>query len=162
VLGGHTSAEWQPFVAAFNAGLKEVGYVNGQNVYLEYRWAKGDYSQLPTLAADLVRNRVVVIAAHRGVSAASAAKAATSEIPIVFLTGSDPVGLGFVDSLSRLGRNLTGVNMLNDTLAPKRLELLRELVPNATTLGFLINPENRNHRSYAVTLEATHARAARN
>jgi putative ABC transport system substrate-binding protein len=159
VLGGHTSAEWQPFIAAFNAGLKEVGFVDGQNVSLVYRWANGDYTRLATLAADLVRQKVAVIAAHGGVSSASAAKAATSEIPIVFLTGSDPVDLGYVDSLSRPGRNLTGVNMLNDALVAKRLELLRELVPNATTLAFLINPNNRNHRSYVVSLEAT-ARAS--
>jgi putative ABC transport system substrate-binding protein len=154
VLGGHTGAEWRSFVAAFNEGLKEVGYVDGQNVSTEYRWAEGDYARLPALAADLVRHRVAVIAAIGGVNSALAAKAATSEIPIVFLTGRDPVELGFVDSLNRPGANLTGVSLLNDALVAKRLELLRELVPNATTVAFLINPNNRNHQSHVRTLDA--------
>jgi putative tryptophan/tyrosine transport system substrate-binding protein len=109
---------------------------------------------MPALAADLVRHRVAVIAAIGGVNSALAAKAATSEIPIVFLTGRDPVELGFVDSLNRPGANLTGVSLLNDALVAKRLELLRELVPNATTVAFLINPNNRNHQSHVRTLDA--------
>ncbi len=103
---------------------------------------------------DLVRRKVAVIAAIGGVNSAVAAKAATSDIPIVFLTGRDPVELGFVDSFNRLGGNLTGVSLLNDALFAKRLELLRELVPNATTVAFLINPSNRNHHSHAQILEA--------
>jgi putative tryptophan/tyrosine transport system substrate-binding protein len=154
VLGGNTPAEWRPFVAAFNDGLKEVGYVDGQNLLSEYRWAEGDYAQLPALATDLVRHKVALIAAIGGVNYALAAKAATAEIPIVFLTGRDPVELGFVDSLNRPNGNLTGVSLLNDTLTAKRFELLRELVPNAVTVGFLINPNNRNHQSHARTLEA--------
>ena len=154
VLFGHTRAEWRPFVAAFNEGLKEAGYVDGQNVLTEYRWAEGDYARLPALAADLVRRKVGVIAAIGGTNSVVAAKAATSEIPIVFLTGRDPVELGFVDSLNRPGGNLTGVSLLNDALMAKRLELLRELVPNATTVAFLINPNNRNHHSNAQTLDA--------
>jgi putative tryptophan/tyrosine transport system substrate-binding protein len=155
VLGGHTPSEWRPFVAAFNDGLKEVGFVDDQNVSIEYRWAEGDYARLPALVADLVRRKVAVIAAIGGVNSALAAKAATSDIPIVFLTGRDPVELGFVDSFSRPGGNLTGVSLLNDELFAKRLELLRELVPNATTVAFLINPNNRNHYSHAQILEAT-------
>jgi putative ABC transport system substrate-binding protein len=154
ILGGHTPVEWRPFVAAFNEGLREAGYIDGQNVATQYRWAQGDYVQLPALAADLVRRKVAVIAAIGGVNSALAAKAATSDIPIVFLTGRDPVELGFVDSLNRPGGNLTGVSLLNDALVAKRLELLRELVPSATTVAFLINPSNRNHHSHAKMLEA--------
>ena len=114
----------------------------------------GDYARLPALAADLVRRKVAVIAAIGGVNSAMAAKAATSDIPIVFLTGRDPVELGFVDSFNRPGGNLTGVSLLNEALVAKRLELLRELVPNATTVAFLINPSNRNHHSHAQILDA--------
>jgi putative tryptophan/tyrosine transport system substrate-binding protein len=154
VLGGHTAAEWRPFVAAFNDGLKELGYVDGQNVGTEYRWAEGDYGRLPALAADLVRRKVAVIAAIGGVNATFAAKAATVDIPIVFLTGRDPVELGFVESHNRPGGNLTGVSMLNDELVAKRLELLRELVPKAATIAILINPHNRNHPPHVRALEA--------
>jgi putative tryptophan/tyrosine transport system substrate-binding protein len=154
VLGGHTRAQWQPFVAAFHQGLRETGYLDGENVSTEYRWAEGSYDRLPALAADLVRYRVAVIAAIGGVNSALAAKAATSQIPILFLTGRDPVELGFVESLNRPGGNLSGVSLLNEELVAKRLELLRELVPNATTFAFLINPNNRNHQSHARTLEA--------
>jgi putative tryptophan/tyrosine transport system substrate-binding protein len=154
VLSGHSSAEWGPFVAAFNQGLKELGYVAGQNVSIEYRWAEGHYDRLPALAADLVRRPVAVIAAIGGVNAALAAKAETSELPIVFITGRDPVELGFVASFNRPGGNLTGVSLLNDEIVPKRLELLRELVPRATTIAILLNPDNRNHPSYAVTLDS--------
>ena len=154
VLGGNTRAQWQPFVAAFQQGLKETGYVDSENVATEYRWAEGHYDRLPALAADLVRHRVGVIATIGGVNSALAAKAATSQIPIVFLTGRDPVELGLVESLNRPGGNLTGVSMLNDELEAKRLELLRELVPNAAVFAFLINPNNRNHEARAQTLAA--------
>jgi putative ABC transport system substrate-binding protein len=140
VLGGHTSVEWEPFVAAFKLGLQETGFVEGQNVRIDYRWAEGHYDRLPALAADLVRSRVAV--------------AATPDLPIVFLTGRDPVQLGFVDSFNRPGRNLTGVNMQNAELESKRIELLRELKPHATTIAILINPENPNHRFRVDAMEA--------
>jgi putative tryptophan/tyrosine transport system substrate-binding protein len=149
ILGGHTSAEWTPFIAAFNLGLKVVGFVEGQNVHIEYRWAEGHYDQLPALAADLVRSRVAVIVAVGGVNSAAAAKAATEEMPIIFLTGRDPIELGFVKSFNRPGGNLTGINLQNAELEPKRLELLRELVPNASKIALLINPEKTTSRASA-------------
>jgi putative ABC transport system substrate-binding protein len=155
VLGGHTGAEWAPFVDAFNVGLKEIGFLEGQNVRIEYRWAEGHYDRLPALAADLVRSRVDVIAAVGGVNSAFAAKAATSEIPIVFLTGNDPVELGFVKSFNRPGGNLTGINLQNAELESKRLGLLRELLPKAAMIAILINPDNRNHRSRVDALAAS-------
>ena len=158
VLGGTSRAEWMPFVAGFNLGLKDVGYVDGQSVTIEYRWADGQYDRLPALAADLVRRQVAVIAAFAGTPSVLAAKAATSAIPIVFLIGRDPVELGLVDSFNRPGGNITGVNMLNVELVGKRLELLRELVPKASTIGFLVNPNNQNAQANARDLE-TAARA---
>jgi putative ABC transport system substrate-binding protein len=154
VIGGHTREQWQPFLMAFHQGLKQAGYIEGENVASEYRWAEGHYDRLPALAADLVHRQVAVIVAIGGVNSALAAKAATSEIPIVFLTGRDPIELGFVESFNRPGGNLTGVSLLNDELVAKRLELLRELVPKAATIATLINPANRNHPSHARTLEA--------
>ena len=134
--------EYKIRVVPFLQGLKEAGYVVGQNVAVEYRWAENQYDRLPALAADLVRGRVSVIIVS-GDLAVLAARAATTTIPIVFNVGSNPVEAGHVASLARPGANLTGVTTLNLELGPKRLELLHELVPTATDIGLLVNPTNR-------------------
>ena len=127
---------------AFRQGLKDTGYVEGENVAIEYRWAEGQFDRLPALAAELVRRRVAVIATNGGAAAAFAAKAATTTIPIVFIVGEDPVRLGLVASLARPGGNLTGVNLVIGELTAKRLGLLRELVPGAARVAVLVNPAN--------------------
>jgi putative tryptophan/tyrosine transport system substrate-binding protein len=145
VIGFLNSASPGPFallLSAFHEGLKDGGYIEGNNVTLEYRWADGQYDRLPALAADLVRRRVTLIAATGGTVTARAAKAATTTIPVLFVSGADPVGDGLVSSFNRPGGNVTGVSVYTSELAPKRLELLRELVPKATKIAVLVNPEN--------------------
>ena len=138
-LNGSSAAGYARMVEAFRQGLKETGYVEGQNVAIEYRWAEGHLDRLPALAADLVRRRVSVIAAT-STPANLVAKNATSTIPIVFTTGSDPVRLGLVANLARPGGNVTGVTQLSVEILPKRIELAHELIPAATTIALLVNP----------------------
>jgi len=138
-LNGASPDGYAPYVAAFRQGLKEAGYVDGQNATIEYRWAEGHYDRLPALAADLIERKVTVIAATSS-PAARAAKTATSAVPIVFTTGDDPIRLGLVASLSRPGANVTGVSNLIVELGSKQLGLLRELAPRTTAIAVLMNP----------------------
>jgi len=139
-LNSQSPEEYAGLLRAFRQGLKETGYIEGENLTIEYSWANNEMDRLPALASELVRRRVVVIVATGGASSALAAKAATSSIPIVFSSGDDPVRRGIVASLARPGGNLTGINLLVVELSGKRLELLRELVPGPARVAVLVNP----------------------
>jgi putative ABC transport system substrate-binding protein len=141
-LSGQSPEMWASRLQAFRQGLAEIGYVEGRNVAIEYRWAEGKNERLPALAADLVRRQVSAIVTAGGTPAAKAAQGATSTIPIVFLVGADPVGVGLVSSLNHPGSNLTGVVDLTGELTSKELELLHELTPAATDIAVLNNPTN--------------------
>jgi putative tryptophan/tyrosine transport system substrate-binding protein len=141
-LNSGSPGPFAPLAAAFRASLAEGGFVEGRNLRIEYRWAEGQYDRLPGLAADLVSRKVTLIAATGGTVSARAAKTATSTIPILFVGGANPVAEGLVESFNRPGGNATGVSTYTSELLPKRLELLRELVPNAKTIALLMNPNN--------------------
>jgi len=155
-LNSAAAATYSFNASAFKEGLRSAGFVEGQNVVIEYRWADNDYARLPALAADLVRRMVSVIAATGDIASARAAQTATTEIPIVFTVGSDPVPFGLVTSLSRPTGNATGVTLFSSTLMAKRLEFLREVAPNASLIALLMNPDNLNYR---VDIDASEAAA---
>ena len=152
-LNSGSAAEWAHLVAAFKEGLNETGYVEGKNVAIEYRWAQGENDRLPGLAADLVRRQVAVIAAF-GPPAALAAKAATSNIPIVFMAGTDPIDLGLVTNFRRPTANVTGLNVFAEVLSPKRQELLHELVPTAPLVAMMVNSTAAQTQSELRDVEA--------
>src|SRR5262245_23117715 len=152
-LSGASAWEDANLADAFRRGLSETGYVDGRNVLIESRWAEGHYERLPILAADLVRRQAAVIVTS-STPAVLAAKAATAATPILFQIGGDPIALGLVASLNRPGGNLTGVSNLNAEVSPKRLELLRELIPQATVFAALTNPRGPALRPSASELPA--------
>ena len=139
-----SAAGYERVMGPILKGLEQAGYVEGKNLTIEYRWADYHYDRLPILAAELVDRKVAVIFTTGSVVSAIAAKSATSTIPIVFANGSDPVKYGLVTSLNRPGGNVTGVTFYNSSLGPKRIELLRQIVPKAVTIGLLVNPNNPN------------------
>ena len=153
-LSARSPAESAYLVAGFREGLKQSGYVEGQNVAIEYRSSDGQHDRLPALAAELVGHRVAVIATTGGTPAARAAKAATATIPIVFTTGGDPVKLGLVASMNRPGGNATGISVLTTTLEAKRLELLREVIPSAGIIALLVNPSNADAQAQSNDIQA--------
>jgi putative ABC transport system substrate-binding protein len=156
-LSGGSSDAYASRVAAFRTGLSEAGFVEGRNVAIEYRWAEGQYDRLPALVADLVDRKVVVIVASTGIDARTA-KAATTSIPIVFMSAGSPIESGLIASLNRPGGNLTGVTNLNVELGPKRLELLHELLPMAPIFAVLVNPTNANAEAISRDAQAAAGR----
>jgi putative tryptophan/tyrosine transport system substrate-binding protein len=153
VLGSAASGAFPGAEAAFVQGLKDTGFIEGKNLSIEWRWAEGQYNRLSSLAGELVARNVSVFSAF-DVPSAFAAKAATKTIPIVFLTGADPVKLGLVDSLNQPRGNLTGVSTLISALGPKQLELLHEMLPSAGTIVLLVNADNPNARADAAEIQA--------
>jgi len=154
-LNGQSLDRWRPYVAAFHQGLSETGYIEGQNVAIEYRWAEGHPDRVPALAAELVRRQVNIITATGGPT--TAAKEASPTVPIVVLSGGDPVRAGLVASLNRPGGNVTGVALFAYSLGPKRLEVLRELIPKARVIAVLANPGTLSDPEARLDLEATEA-----
>ena len=154
-LHSATASAYARMTAALRKSLNDAGYIEGQNVAIEYRWAEGQFDRLPDLAADLVRHQVSVIFAGGGVDPSLAAKAATSKIPIVFANGTDPVEAGLVGSLDHPGANVTGITFLLNTLGPKELEVLHELVPKAALVAALINPKSSTAASQLKDLQDT-------
>jgi putative tryptophan/tyrosine transport system substrate-binding protein len=152
-LNSGSAAEWAHLVAAFKEGLNELGFAEGRNVAVEYRWAQGENERLPRLAADLVGRQVAVIAAF-GPPAALAAKAATTTIPIVFIAGTDPIDLGLVTNFRRPTGNVTGLNVFSEVLTPKRQELLHDLVPAAPLVALLVDPTAAQTRSELLGVQA--------
>ncbi|HEY7245576.1 MAG TPA: ABC transporter substrate-binding protein [Xanthobacteraceae bacterium] len=146
-LGSGTLNAYAAYVTAFREGLGQSGYVEGRDVAIEYRWAEGQYDQMPALVAEFLRRKTAVIAVTGSTAAVQAAKAATQTIPIVFAIGADPVKFGLVASMNRPGSNVTGVSFLANLLVAKQVEVLHELIPTATILGFLVNPNNPNAES---------------
>ena len=156
-LESASQGQFADLIPAFRNGLSETGYIDGQNVRIEYRWAEGQYDRLPTLTAELVRDHATIIFTTALISA-QAAKGVTTTVPIVFVSGPDPVQFGLVASLNRPGGNLTGITLFTSTVGAKRLQLLRELLPAATTFAFIVNPSNTRADSDVEEME-TAARA---
>jgi ABC-type uncharacterized transport system substrate-binding protein len=158
-LNSGTPEAFAPFLAAFRAGLRDAGFTEGQNVTIDYRWARNQYERLPVLASELVQNRVSVIAATGSPLTPQVAKNATKTIPVVFTTGYDPVSAGLVESLSHPGGNLTGASFFTSTLVPKRIELVHELLPDAKVIALLSGPEHGLEGAETVTGAEDAARA---
>src|SRR5829696_4103829 len=154
-LGPESPTRFASRVKAFQDGLAEAGYVESRNIKIEYRWAEGQYDRLPFLAEDLVQQQVAVIAAPGGAPVGLAAKSATTTIPIVFEMGGDPIKLGVIDNLYRPAGNITGISSLSVEVGPKRLELLHELVPTATTMAVVVNPTSPTAKSQLSNLQET-------